>query len=430
MVFDAVETLRWAGGKPSLLEAEPFALQAALSEAGYLDDQGSVAALHVGFQSTDVTMFTRSFFESNRSLNVGGKSYIEGLIRELGITFERAAGLLAKERLTDEERASLDAVSSQVSDKIAEQVERSFPENFGPGAENPISKIVLCGGGAHLPMLAPALRHRFGIEVEVMNPFRNIEVDPKRVNSAAVESAPDYAAAVGLALRALGENHLGFNLLFPTDRPDHKKTTYAGLGTVLPIMGFSAILFGIAMTHLSQESKLTSLHDKLKGIQKETDLYRDKIALVEQLGNKRADVAARIDVISDLDRNRFARVKLMQLLNNALPDLTWITAVDEAGTSRGAGINITGMTSSNLKVSQFMTNLLQNPLVKGVDLQVSEQVEIADVNVTRFTLQVALPDLGINPVPVPQATNLIKQGAKAAKDQKAAQAKSQKEASK
>jgi type IV pilus assembly protein PilM len=428
-VFDAVETLRWAGGKAVLLEAEPFALQAALAEAGYLDDQSAVAALQVGFQSTDVTMFNRGQFDSNRNLNVGGKSYIEGLIKELGIPFERASNILAKKQHTEEEGEVLLTIARRVSEKIAEQVERSFPENFGTSADNPVTRIVLCGGGAHLPLLESELRQHFGVDVDVANPFRHFEVSSK-MDSTLVDTAPDYAAAVGLALRAMGDRHAGFNLLFEKDKPEHKKAQYAGFGTILPIVGFSALLFGVIMIHLAQENKLTALNKRLDGIRKETDLYRDKIGLVEQLTKKRADVAARIDVIAELDRNRFARVKLMQLINNSLPEYTWITDVTEANFARGSGLNISGLTSSNLKVSQFMTNLLESGSVRGVDLAVSEQAEIAGTNVTRFTLQVALPGLGLTLQQPDKPEDKLKTGVQAVREKKAAEAKLKKEASK
>jgi type IV pilus assembly protein PilM len=424
IVFDAVETLRWAGGRPSLLEAEPFALQAALSEAGYLDEQSTVAALHIGFQSTEVSLFDGSQFASSRSLNVGGKSYVEGLIRDLGITFERAAGLLDKSSLTEEEQEAVGRAAVSVSEKLAEQVEHTFPECFGPGAEKPVMRVVLCGGGAYLPMLETTLRQRLGVEVEVANPLRSFQVG-KTADPALVQSAPDFTAAVGLALRAMGDSHPGFNLLFAADRPEHKKTTYAGLGTIVPVVGFSVIVFALLMSHLSQENKLAALSDHLKNIRRETDLYRDKIGLVEQLTQKRADVAARIDVISELDRNRFVRIRIMQLLNNALPELTWITGVQETATPRGAGVNVSGLTSSNLKVSQFMSNLLQSNLVRGVDLLVSEQTVIAETNVTGFTLQVTIPSLGMAPPVEKKPENLIKRGAQAIRESREVQAQLQ-----
>jgi Tfp pilus assembly protein PilN len=279
-------------------------------------------------------------------------------------------------------------------------------------------------------MLEAALRERFGREVVIADPFRRFEVRDKGVSSIAADAAPDYTAAVGLALRAMGDEYPGFNLLLAADRPEYKKSAYAGLGTVVPVVGISALLFGIVMVHLAQESKLAGLHARLQEVRKESALYRDKIALVEELSRKRADVATRIDVISGLDRNRFARVRLLQLATDNLPALTWVTNVQESKTPRGPGFNLSGVTSSNLKVSEFMTNLLQSDGVQAVDLLVSEQTEIAEIEVTKFTLQVVMPELGVaEPAPA-QPVNLIKKGAQALREKREVEDQLKKEASK
>jgi type IV pilus assembly protein PilM len=430
VVSNAVETLHAAGGHASLIEAEPFALQAALAESGYLDEHSTVAALQIGFQTTDVTLFQRGQFESNRSLNVGGKTYIEGLIRDLGITFEKAAAILAKSQRSAEEEEALTAVAKKMSDKLADQIERSFPESIGINADVPVNRIVLCGGGAHLPMLIEALHKKFNVDVDIANPLRNITYEGKGDVNEIAELAPDYVAAIGLALRAFGEPHSGFNLLPHTERPEFKKASYAGAGTVITVVSASVLLFGMFVVYLSQQQKITNAKNKLAAIRKETSIYQDKIALVEELTNKRNDVSSRIDVISDLDRNRFARVKYMQLINNSVPELTWITGTDEVVTPHGPGVNISGVTSSNLKVSQFMTNLLQDKTVNGVDLLVSEQMEIANTSVARFTLQAIMPDLNLPTVNADAKPDMIKQGEQAVKAKRQAENSLQKEAAK
>jgi type IV pilus assembly protein PilM len=428
-VFDAVEPIAWAGAKPLILEAEPFALQAALAESGYLDENLVIAAIQLGFQSTDVVTFDHGQFESTRSFNVGGKSYVEGLMREMGLSFEKAANLLAKSQLGEDERASVMIVAHRVADRIAEQIERGMPSHFGAIADHPVDRVVLCGGGAHLPMLDAALRARLGCEVEIADPFRNLDVATS-VRDPELGAAPEYTAAIGLALRALGDEHFGFNLLPPQDRPGAAAAKYAGAKTVIPVVGISAVILGMAIAHIAQENQLAELNRQLADVKSEADVYRDKIALVEDLTAKRADVSARIDVITDLDKNRFARVKMLQIVNDALPELTWITAINEAPTPRGSGLNITGVTSSNLKVSQLMSNLLKQPGVKGVDLLVSEQGMIADVAVTNFTLQCGFPELGLSPKTQPKPENLLAKGAAALKEKRKTEDQLKKETSK
>jgi type IV pilus assembly protein PilM len=66
--------------------------------------------------------------------------------------------------------------------------------------------VYLSGGTARLPALVKAIEARAGVPVEVMNPFRSIDVDHKRFDPALLESASAGAAvAVGLALRRLGD---------------------------------------------------------------------------------------------------------------------------------------------------------------------------------------------------------------------------------
>lgn len=415
VVFDAVEPMFWAGMKPKLVEAAPFAIQAALTEAGYLDEEGVIGVLHIGFQSTEVMLYDMSQFETSRSVPIGGKTYVEGLIRRCGFGFDKALSLLSKHSLNEEEQEALDAVARSVSERLAEQIERGLPEYLGVLAEKPISKLLLCGGGAELPFLQPAMRRRFGLEVDVVNPFRRMVESDKGSEAPSDGSGAGYACAVGLALRSMGGNHPGFNLINREDRPESKRANYLGAKAVVPIMGVSAVLLGMTIVHLSQQNRISALEAKLEAIRSETDLYRDKIAVVEDLTVKRADVSERIDVIRELDRNRFARVEVLEMLARRLPSLTWLTEVKESPTPGGAGIHISGVTSSNTKVAEFMTALLQESRVKGVDLLVTQINKIAETEVTDFTLQVTLPEIEMQTVK-PKKENLLKKGAEAVKE--------------
>ncbi len=81
----------------------------------------------------------------------------------------------------------------------------------------------------------------------------------------------------------------------------------------------------MTIIHLSQQNRLSGLEARLEAIRTETALYRDKIAVVEDLTVKRADVSARIDVIRELDKNRFARVEVLEMLarENAVADVAY-----------------------------------------------------------------------------------------------------------
>ncbi|MCB1058654.1 MAG: type IV pilus assembly protein PilM [Calditrichaeota bacterium] len=429
VVFDCIEPMYWAGMKPKTLEAAPFAVQAALTEAGYLDEEGVIGVLHLGFQSTEVMLYELSQFETSRSIPIGGKAYVEGLIRRCGLGFDKALAMLAKSAHTDEDQDAFDAVARSVSDNLAEQIERSFPEYFGVLSEKPIGKILLCGGGAELPLLQPALRQRFGLDVEVVYPFRRMGTPAKDVTLPEGGDAAGYSCAVGLALRAMGGDHPGFNLVFRDERPEAKRANYLGAKAILPIMAVSAVLLGMTILHLGQQNKLSGLEARLEAIRAETDLYRDKISIVEDLTLKRADVSERIDVIRELDKNRFARVEVLEMLARRVPSLTWLTEVKEAPTPSGPGILVSGITSSNTKVAEFMTALLKEENVKAVDLLVTQINKIADTEVTDFTLQVTVPTIEMQQIQH-KKKNMLKKGAEAIKENNKALDEAKREASK
>jgi Tfp pilus assembly protein PilN len=168
---------------------------------------------------------------------------------------------------------------------------------------------------------------------------------------------------------------------------------------------------------------------RLEAIRAETDLYRDKIKVVEELTAKRADVAERIDVIQELDKNRFARVELLEMLARRLPGLTWLTEVKEAPTPNGPGVHVSGMTSSNTKVAELMTALLNETDVKAVDLLLTQQSELAGTEVTQFTLQVSIPKLEMQ-ILAKKRENMIEKGAKAVREKNKALDQAKAEASK
>ena len=65
-----------------------------------------------------------------------------------------------------------------------------------------MSKIYLSGGTANVSSLAPTIANRVGVEVELLDPFKAVTVDPKRFNLDFINRVrPAAAVAVGLGLR-------------------------------------------------------------------------------------------------------------------------------------------------------------------------------------------------------------------------------------
>ncbi len=421
LVYSMADALRDAGCKPSLLDVEPFALQATLIENGELDSQTTLAVLQIGFQASTMVLFQSGRFEGSRDINVAGRTYIEGLIRRRGITFERAVALLSSEKHSQGDEIALQEIAQHAGERLADSALRAFPANFGPAAEQPVSRVLLCGGGAHLPGIVPVLSEKLGTDVELADPLRFASRADGREDDLKLV-APDLTTAVGLALRGLGDSYPGFNLLPPEEQKDGKKDHLTGASVVLPILGFAILLLVMVIATVVQENKLGILKKRLVEVQQEAALYADKIAVVEELTAKRADIAKRITLIEQLDHDRFLRIHLLDEINRALPSLTWLTSVREEGAG-GGSLVLDGVTSSNLKVAELMGNLVESPYFTNVNLTVTEKAEIANTGVTKFTLTAQIKSASADIAASPEKEDLVAQGTRAVREARAAQQK-------
>ena len=86
------------------------------------------------------------------------------------------------------------------------RVRRSLDFYSSTAADGRVSRAYLSGGTARVPALFKVLEARAGVPVEILNPFKNIEVDNKRFDPAVIlAAAPSAAVGVGLALRRAGD---------------------------------------------------------------------------------------------------------------------------------------------------------------------------------------------------------------------------------
>jgi type IV pilus assembly protein PilM len=93
-----------------------------------------------------------------------------------------------------------------VADQMAGEIQRSLDFYAATAADNRIARVFLSGGTARIPALFKVIEARAGVPVELLNPFKTIDIDHKRFDAAAMQNAaPAAAVAVGLALRRAGD---------------------------------------------------------------------------------------------------------------------------------------------------------------------------------------------------------------------------------
>ncbi|MFI5305071.1 MAG: type IV pilus biogenesis protein PilM, partial [Nitrospiria bacterium] len=90
--------------------------------------------------------------------------------------------------------------------EIAGEIQRTFDYFKNTSNQEQIDRICLSGGGSKLKGLVPYLSEKLSLPVEVANPFKNIEINPKKFSPDYIqEVGPITAVVLGLAMRRVGD---------------------------------------------------------------------------------------------------------------------------------------------------------------------------------------------------------------------------------
>ena len=141
-----------------------------------------------------------------RDISGGGNQYTEAIQQELHVSLEDAERLKMSEVLPEVDVSAVKGIVGSVNENLAVEIQRSFDFFRATSSDQEIDTIILSGGCARIAGLDQFLKERLGVQVEVNNPFQNIQVSEKKFDLQYIsESAPLAAVGIGLALRKAGD---------------------------------------------------------------------------------------------------------------------------------------------------------------------------------------------------------------------------------
>lgn len=186
-----------AGFTPIALEPESQAIARAAVPAG-IKETILVADIGAARTSLAITMGGSVVFAS--SLPIGGKDIEAAIARGLGVSLEKARAIKIDAGLdaTQHRGAAAEAVAPLIK-KLAAEMNGMLQSHRGDS----IGVVYLSGGDANLMGLPAHLSSAIKNPTVLANPFVNVELGPGVVPPIPRHEALRYAAAIGLALRAI-----------------------------------------------------------------------------------------------------------------------------------------------------------------------------------------------------------------------------------
>jgi type IV pilus assembly protein PilM len=202
------QAIQLAGKTPVIIDVDTFALQNCYEVNYNPGDDDVVTLLNIGASTMNVNIVkgTRSLF--TRDITVGGSQFTDVLQRSLGLNFQHAEAVKrgVAEAVEGIEEKSIEPLMNNVTEIVAMEIQKTFDfyRATTEDSETVVEKILISGGGSKLVGLVQELSQRLELPVEVLDPFRNINIDTKKFDADYLsEIMPEMAVAVGLAVRGV-----------------------------------------------------------------------------------------------------------------------------------------------------------------------------------------------------------------------------------
>jgi type IV pilus assembly protein PilM len=207
MINDYTSVCAEAGLTATVVDVDAFAVQNAY-EANYAVGTETVVLINVGAAVANINILAKGNTTFTRDITMGGNAFTEEIQKQLNISYDEAEALkVGGQGETDAVvPQEVERVIQGVAEQMAGEIQRSLDFYAATAADSRIARVYLSGGTARIPALFKVLEARAGVPVEILNPFKNIEVDNRKFDPAVIlAAAPSVAVGVGLALRRPGD---------------------------------------------------------------------------------------------------------------------------------------------------------------------------------------------------------------------------------
>lgn len=171
--------------------------------ANFEHELSLVLLMDFGAGRTKLSLVEFGTLKSYHTINRGGADITDSIAKSLDIPFPKAEDLKKKSGLFDnpEEKALPEIIRTHLDYIFSEtnNVLLGHEKKYG----QTISKVILTGGGSLMKGLREAAADNFRADVEIGQPFSKVAA-PEFLQKVFEATGPEFAVAIGLALRKLG----------------------------------------------------------------------------------------------------------------------------------------------------------------------------------------------------------------------------------
>lgn len=168
-------------------------------------DLSPVLVIDIGAGSTKLALVDEGVVRGSHVISMGGQDITLGLSRSQGIPFEKAEEIKCRVGMIGEEDGRDVAVVAELLLANIMNESARFAENYEHKHNTKIEKVILVGGGSRLKGIEKIVAQNFKTAlVTIGDPFARVDT-PAFLTGTIKELSPNFAVAVGIALKGLEE---------------------------------------------------------------------------------------------------------------------------------------------------------------------------------------------------------------------------------
>jgi type IV pilus assembly protein PilM len=204
IVDDQMEVLKMAGLDVYGLEVESIASARSLIKENEKVKGDTTLIVDLGSNRTSFIMVVDGFTFFTSSISFSSESINDAISKRLNVNLKEAEEIKINYGIEylNSDNPIFNATKYLLENLIME-IEKNLDFYFSINkSETKMEKIILCGGGANLKGIIPFLVKRLNIQVEIGNPWINMNFG-KKLPSITKQDSVRYSTVIGLALRGL-----------------------------------------------------------------------------------------------------------------------------------------------------------------------------------------------------------------------------------
>ncbi len=204
VVHDYAQVVRDAGLSPQVVDVAAFCAQNAF-EVNYSLEPGETAVLvNVGAAIANINIVRDNASLFTRDVTIGGNAFTEEIQKQLGVSQDEAEAYKVGGSYDEHGVVPQDVerIVEGVAEVMAGEFQRSLDFFLATAADTNVSRICVSGGTAKVAALQRAIERRSRLNVEVLDSWRNVQIDSKLDSAYLAAHSPEAMVGLGLALRA------------------------------------------------------------------------------------------------------------------------------------------------------------------------------------------------------------------------------------